>query len=648
MCGFAGIFAPGALDERDRAALARMGPTIAHRGPDAATDWTDDPAGIGFAHRRLAIIDVSEAGAQPMTSASGRYVIAYNGEIYNFEALRAALGAEGKAPAWRGHSDTEVVLAAIEAWGVAGALGRLEGMFGLGLWDRQERRLTLARDRAGEKPVYYGWQGEGTSRRLLFGSDLAALRVHPAFAGEIDRQAIELLCRRLYIPEPLSAYRGIGKLPPGSFVTIDRDSGRETVESYYDLAATAVAARRSPFAGGGEEAVEALDRLLGDAVARQMVSDVPLGAFLSGGIDSSIIVALMQKVSAAPVKTFTIGFTDKRYDESAHARAVAAHLGTDHHELVVEPADALAVIPRLPEIYSEPFADSSQIPTYLVSTLARQHVTVALSGDAGDELFGGYNRHRYALGTWPLIARAPQSLRAAAGGALRSLSPSAWDQLLGRVTNTRLVGDKVHKVADLIASRSTAELYDSLISANPDSARLTLEPSGAAEPDSAELPGWTVAESMMLRDALGYLPGDILTKVDRASMAVSLESRVPFLDPRVIEFAWSLPIAMKIRGGQTKWPLRALLDRYVPRALIDRPKMGFGIPIGDWLRGPLREWAEELLSPGQLADSGLFRPDTVRSLWALHLSGARNFEHRLWPVLMTQAWLASLARCARS
>lgn len=647
MCGFAGILSCDGLDERDRSALAAMGPAIAHRGPDAAADWFD-PAGIALAHRRLAIIDVSEAGAQPMTSASGRFVIAYNGEIYNFEELRGALAAEGRAPAWRGHSDTEVVLAAIEAWGVGEALRRLEGMFAFALWDKAERRLTLARDRLGEKPLYYGWQGQGGGRRLLFGSDLAALRVHPAFAREIDRRAIALLARRLYIPEPLSAFRGIAKLTPGTFLTVDRASGRETLETYYDLAATARAARAAPFAGSEAEAVDALDRLLGDAVARQMVSDVPLGAFLSGGIDSSVIVALMQRVSASQVKTFTIGFSDPRYDESAHARAVAAHLGTDHHELIVKPAEALAVIDRLPEIYSEPFADSSQIPTFLVSRLAREHVTVALSGDAGDELFGGYNRHRYALGTWPAVSRVPAALRGAAGALLRCLSPRTWDKLLGGMTDARLIGDKVHKVADLIASRSTAELYDRLISPNPSGDALMREPVEAATCEWVQPAGWAAAEAMMLADALGYLPGDILTKVDRASMAVSLESRVPFLDPRVVEFAWRLPIAMKIRGSETKRPLRALLERYVPRSLVERPKMGFGIPIGDWLRAPLREWAEELLAERTLRDGGLFAPAAVRALWAEHLSGRRNLEHRLWPVLMTQAWVAALPRCGRA
>ena len=639
MCGFAGILATGGLDEADRAALAAMAAPIVHRGPDAGDSWFD-PSGVAFVHRRLAIIDVSPAGGQPMESASGRYVIAYNGEIYNFAAIRADLEAQGRAPAWRGHSDTEVALAAIEAWGVRGALDRFAGMFAFALWDRAERRLILARDRFGEKPLYYGWQGTGAARRLLYGSDLAALRGHPVFAAEIDPRAIGQLCRLLYVPEPLSVYRGIAKLPPGTFVTIDQASGRETSERYYDLVAVAAAARREGFAGSPDEAVDVLEAVLGSAIARQMVSDVPLGAFLSGGIDSTSVVALMQRQSSRPVNTFTIGFGEERYNEAAAARAVARHLGTEHHELTVRPEDALAVIPKLPAIYTEPFADSSQIPTFLVSQMARRHVTVALSGDGGDEMFGGYNRHRYAHETWPAIARIPRPLRALLGRGLGSLSPSAWDALIGKRLDVALLGDKIHKVAGVIASGSTEELYDRLISVNPASSDLMAgEAAETVADDLPHLPGWSIAERMMLLDALGYLPGDILTKVDRASMAVSLEARVPFLDPEVVKFAWRLPIGMKIRNGRTKWPLRAMLDRHLPRALVERPKMGFGVPIGDWLRGPLRDWAEDLLVPAKLRERGLFRAPEVAALWSQHLSGVRNHEHRLWPVLMTQAWL---------
>ncbi|HYD06900.1 MAG TPA: asparagine synthase (glutamine-hydrolyzing) [Reyranella sp.] len=648
MCGFAGILATSGLTEADRAALAAMEAPIVHRGPDAGDCWFD-PGGIAFVHRRLAIIDVSPAGAQPMESASGRYVIAYNGEIYNFAAIRADLEAEERAPPWLGHSDTEVLLAAIEAWGVTAALQRFSGMFALAMWDRAEGRLILARDRFGEKPLYYGWQGAGANRRLLFGSDLAALRAHPAFAGEIEPRAVAQLCRLLYVPEPLSIYRSIAKLAPGTVLAIDKASGRESCERFYDLTATAAASRREGFAGSPEEAVDALERVLGRAVARQMVSDVPLGAFLSGGIDSTSVVALMQGQSSRPVKTFTIGFGEERYNEAADARAVARHLGTEHHELTVRPEDALAVIPQLPTIYTEPFADSSQIPTFLVSRMARNHVTVALSGDGGDEMFGGYNRHRYAHTTWPAIARVPRSLRVLAGRALSAISPARWDAMIGGRINVALFGDKVLKTADVIASVSAEELYERLISANSASNDLLAFDSEDGGPRAmSKLPGWSLAERMMLVDALGYLPGDILTKVDRASMAVSLEARVPFLDPEVVAFAWRLPIAMKIRDGQTKWPLRALLDRHLPRALIERPKMGFGVPIGRWLRGPLRDWAESLLAPAALGDRGLFDARRVAALWSEHLSRAHNHEHRLWPVLMIQAWLENDREQVRS
>ncbi|WP_423141283.1 asparagine synthase (glutamine-hydrolyzing) [Parablastomonas sp. CN1-191] len=648
MCGFAGLFAPGGLSAADRAALPAMGLPIVHRGPDAGDTWSDDPAGIGFVHRRLAIIDLSPAGAQPMASASGRYVIAYNGEIYNYPAIRAELDAAGKAPAWRGHSDTEVLLAAIEAWGIEGALARSAGMFAFALWDREARRLTLARDRLGEKPLYYGWQGEGAARRLLFGSDLAALRAHPAFAAEIEPRAIAELCRKLYVPEPLSVYRGIAKLAPGTTVTIEAASGAETIARWYDLVAVAAAARRDPFAGDEQSAVDALDNVLGAAIERQMVSDVPLGAFLSGGIDSTTVVALMQRASPRPVKTFTIGFEDERFDEALHARKVAAHLGTEHHELRVAPADALAVIPQLAAIYSEPFADSSQIPTFLVSRMARAEVTVALSGDGGDEMFGGYNRHRYAQQTWPALSRIPRPLRSGAGRLIHAVSPAAWERALGRVSRGKvaLVGDKLHKAADVLASGSVAELYGRLIAANPLVGELLRRSHSDAPPALGVTADWAPAETMMALDSLGYLPGDILVKVDRAAMAVSLETRVPFLDPGVVAFAWTLPIGMKIRGGETKWPLRALLDRFVPRALMERPKMGFGLPLAEWLRGPLRDWAEDLLDPRALRDGGLFDAAAVQQLWQLHVSGARNVEHRLWPVLMTQAWLAHEAAAA--
>jgi asparagine synthase (glutamine-hydrolysing) len=624
---------------------------IAHRGPDAEGAWIDPQAGIALGHRRLSIIDLSPAGSQPMTSADGRLVIAYNGEIYNFAELRRELERCGRAPLWKGHSDTEVLLAAIAAWGVRETLRRVVGMFAFALWDRQGKILTLARDRMGEKPLYYGWQGHGEARCFLFGSDLSALSAHPAFEAQVDPEAIELLLRVLYIPEPRSVYRGIAKLCPGSILTLQLATGDQRLDAYWNTLEVAARARAEPFDGSPGEAVDALDEILGRAVERQMVSDVPIGAFLSGGIDSSAIVALMQRFSRKPVKTFTIGFGESEFNEAPHARAVAAHLGTDHTELILRASDAQDVIPKLHEMYSEPFADSSQVPTYLVSRLARQHVTVSLSGDAGDELFGGYNRHVYAHRRWPLIARIPRALREHAKRMLLAVPPSAWDRAAGLLLSNGVpfVGDKMHRAADVIASESPHELYANLITINPTAGELMLEPHRRPF-DGVDLPlmeGWSVAERIMALDAVRFLPGDILVKLDRAAMDVSLETRIPMLDPSVLRLCWSLPIDYKIRDGVSKWPLRQLLHRYVPAELVDRPKMGFRMPLGNWLRGPLRDWAESLLAPDLIRQSGLFRPEAVDRLWLQHLQGSRNNEHRLWPLLMVQAWLQHQGRNTR-
>lgn len=646
MCGIAGFFRPHGLGPGDDAILRGMTDAIARRGPDGDGHWTDGEAGIALGHRRLAIIDLTDAGRQPMASADGRFVLTYNGEIYNFEAMRRELEDAAKAPNWRGHSDTEVLVAAFDAWGIEATLRRAVGMFAIALWDRQSRTLTLARDRLGEKPLYWGWQGSGAARTLLFGSELAALRVHPAFEAEIDPAAVELLLRFLYVPEPYSVYRGIGKLMPGCFTTIHADAREPESGVYWDALEVAARARSERFSGSPGEAIDCLETTLGDAVERQMVSDVPLGAFLSGGIDSSAITALMQERSVSPVKTFTIGFAEKAFDESEHARAVAAHLGTDHCELLVTQQDARNVIPDLPSIYSEPFADSSQIPTFLVSRLAREQVTVALSGDGGDEVFGGYNRHVYAHQHWPRIARVPRPLRSVASRMMLAVSPGAWDRAVGPVLQhrARQVGDKVHKSAEALASPSVDALYRHLIAINPRSRQLMLSadehpPFVGRRLELAS--GFGSAERMMALDTVHYLPGDVLVKVDRAAMAVSLETRVPLLDPDVVRFAWSLPIEYKIRGGASKWPLRQLLHRYVPRELVERPKMGFALPIDDWLRGELRDWAESLLERKSVSANGLFDPDQVCALWGEHLSGARNHGHRLWPLLMVQAWLAS-------
>lgn len=629
------------------AVAARMADAVRHRGPDSAGVWVDEEARIGLAHRRLSILDLSPAGHQPMVSASGRYVIAFNGEIYNHLELRQRL--QGTAE-WRGRSDTETLLAGFDTWGFDATLRNIVGMFAIALWDRLERVLYLARDRMGEKPLYYGWQ----SGMFLFGSELKALTAHPLFNAEINRDALTLFLRHNAIPAPYSIYRGIHKLPPGTFLQVQTGRMDARPIAYWSARSAAEAGQRNLFCGSDAEAAVELERMLGQAVGGQMVADVPLGAFLSGGIDSSTVVALMQAQSARPVKTFTIGFNEAGYDEAQHASAVARHLGTEHTEFYVTPQDALAVIPSLPDIYDEPFADSSQVPTYLVSRLARSHVTVSLSGDGGDELFGGYNRYFWARDIWRKLGWVPRPLRAALAGALTTLPPAAWDtvmQKLGRWLPASLryanPGDKLHKAAEILAVRSPEEIYLGLVSHWKQPARLvpnSQEPiTLLADPaHRAELPDFE--HRMMLLDTVTYLPDDILTKVDRAAMAVSLESRVPLLDHRVVEFAWTLPLAMKIRNGQGKWLLRQVLYRHVPQALMERPKMGFGVPIGHWLRGPLRGWAEDLLGESRLQREGFFRPALIRQKWNEQLSGRRNWQYHLWDVLMFQAWLERQAR----
>jgi asparagine synthase (glutamine-hydrolysing) len=633
----------------DEAMLKRMADTITHRGPDDAGYWCDRDHKIGLGHRRLSIVDLSAAGHQPMQSDSNRYIIAFNGEVYNHNLLRQELEVVEQVETWRGHSDTETLLAGFDIWGIRATVERAIGMFAFAVWDKQTNTLTLGRDRLGEKPLYYGWQRSGNDAVFLFGSELKALRVHPAFENKINRDALSLQMRHNYIPAPHSIYEGIAKLTPGSLLTVSLQHREPKISTYWSGTQVAESGVAGSFVGSAEQAVHDLEILLKDAVSQQMMADVPLGAFLSGGIDSSTVVALMQAQSTRPVKTFTIGFNEEGYNEAVHAKAVAKHLGTDHTEMYVTAEQARAVIPLLPTLYDEPFSDSSQIPTFLVSQLARQQVTVSLSGDAGDELFCGYNRYQITANMWRKLAAVPLPLRHLAAKSLTSVSPRSWNKLaslfsglLPRLEQIVNIGDKLHKGAGALSSRSVDDLYLGLVSHWQDPASIVIgghEPPTLLTENAPTLKGLDDVQRMMALDMLTYIPDDILTKVDRAAMGVSLETRVPFLDHRVVEFAWSLPQSMKLRDGQTKWALRQVLYKHVPKSLIERPKMGFGVPIDNWLRGPLREWAEELLNETRLQREGFFNPKPIREKWAEHLSGQRNWQYHLWDVLMFQAWL---------
>lgn len=648
MCGIAGLFRPGGGDDSLLAGyVQRMTDAVAHRGPDADGIWTEARSGIAFGHRRLSILDLSDAGAQPMRSACGRLTVTFNGEIYNHLDIRGELEACGGAPNWRGHSDTETLLAAVKQWGVEAALQRMTGMFAFALWDAEARTLTLSRDRFGEKPLFYGWSGSD----LVFASELKALAVHPAWAPSLDRAALTSFMRYSYIPAPATIWSGIRKLPPAAFVTFAADAVAGLLprpQPYWSLRERATAAQGARLTNE-VEATNELQRLLSVAVKRQCLSDVPLGAFLSGGIDSSTIVALMQAQASQPVRTFSIGFKEDAFNEAEEARKVAAHLGTDHTELYVDAQTAMDVIPRLPQIYDEPFADSSQIPTHLVARMARQHVTVALSGDAGDELFGGYNRHVWGGSLNARFRRIPAPLRKTLSALLGALAPEPADSLarllqplLPSRFRVRHAGDQVVKIARILGAESFDQMYRSLCSIDGDPSHTVL--------GGEETPGWAAGEMgevttaldpldrMTLADSLSYLTDDILQKVDRAAMAVALETRVPFLDKDVVEFAARVPPAMKVRDGRGKWLVRQVLYRHVPAELVDRPKTGFSIPLDEWLRGPLRAWASDLLSPARLARQGLFEPKRVARMLDEHLSRRANHAYWLWNVLMAEAW----------
>jgi asparagine synthase (glutamine-hydrolysing) len=622
VCGVAGFWTPDHPVHNGVATLTAMTDAIRHRGPDSDGRWYDEAAGMFLGHRRLSIIDVSPGGAQPMVSASGRYVISFNGEIYNFQELRTEH--ERRGVQFRGHSDTEVLLGAIERWGVVAALQKCAGMFAIALWDRHDRTLVLGRDRIGEKPLYYGWSG----RSFLFGSELKALRKHPEWRGQLDRNAIAVYLRHSYIPAPHSIYVDVRKVVPGTLVVVSPDR-RIREQRYWSMAEAAERGAASPLVMREAEAADELERILRQTVRQQMVSDVPLGAFLSGGVDSSLVVGLMQAESVRPVKTFTIKFDDVGYDESAHARAVAEHLKTDHTELTVKASDALAVIPSLPDMYDEPFADSSQIPTYLVSKLARQQVTVSLSGDGGDEFFGGYPRYAHVLQLWNKLRWSPYTVRLLFGRALSAVPVGGWEVLFRNAPASIRArafarGDRMHKLAAVLTYQTLEATYRRFVTDWPDPEGLALGATEASTVLTREQDWPALLEPLhrlMYQDSVSYLPDDIFTKVDRASMAVSLETRAPLVDHRVVEFAWRIPAAFNFENGRGKRMLRHVLDRFVPAAIIDRPKMGFGVPIDRWLRGPLREWAETLLSEERLRRDGFFDAGAVRQKWNEHLQG---------------------------
>lgn len=641
MCGITGFWDISTCFDREKiqSIVKQMNSKIYHRGPDSDGVWSDEKSGIGLGHQRLAIVDLSPLGHQPMLSQNQRYVLVFNGEIYNFQELKTELMQLGVC--FQSTSDTEVMLAAFTQWGIEPSVKKFTGMFAFALWDRDQQILSLGRDRIGEKPLYYGLSGN----TFVFASELKSLKTHPHWQGAINREALGLFFKYSYIPTPHTIYQGIYKLLPGTILTLNQQSFQQIPQpqAYWSLDSVAKNGLNNPFLGNESDAVVHLEGLLKNIISQQMIADVPLGAFLSGGVDSSATVAIMQSISNQPIKTFTIGFAQESYNEAPYAKAIAQHLGTDHTELYVTPAEANAVIPTLPAIYDEPFADSSQIPTILVSKLARSQVTVSLSGDAGDEVFGGYNRYFLGEKFQRNISPVPLFLRKIASSSIASLSPQQWDQLVTTFgIKYPTPGDRLYKLASILGCPDEWSFYDRLVSCWLNTDNLVLNTTVSSHPlakyTDNYMSGNFVSE-MMLNDLATYLPDDILVKVDRASMSVSLESRIPFLNHHLIEFAASLPLSMKLRDNQTKWLLRQVLYKYVPKEMIERPKQGFGIPIDTLLRTSLRDWAESLLDSKKIRSAGLLNDAVIQQKWAEHLSGKRNWQHHLWSVLMFQSWL---------